>query len=65
MAPRLGGAGEGERHGVLQLVAKPVGTAGLIERRAGPDATGKRLVEQPAIEHDVHRAVRGPDLNGA
>ena len=41
----------GKRHAVLQLVAKAVGAAGLIEGRARPNAAGERLVEQPAIEH--------------
>ena len=46
-----------ERHAILQLVAKAIGSAGLIEGRAGPNAAGESLVEQPAIEHEVHRAV--------
>ena len=46
-----------ERHAVLQLVAEAVGAARLVEGRARPDAAGERLVEQPAVEHDVHRAV--------
>ena len=54
-----------QRHHVLELVAKPVGAAGLIERRARPDAAGQRLVEQPAVEHDVHGAVGRPHLDRA
>ena len=57
--------GCGERHAVLQLVAKTVGAAGLIERRARPNTACERLVEQPAIEHEVHRAVRRLDLDRA
>ncbi len=47
----------GERHAVLQLVAEAVGAARLVEGGAGPDAAGERLVEQPAVQHDVHRPV--------
>ena len=50
-------SGSDERHAVLQLVAKAVGAARLIERRAGPDAAGERLIEQPAVQHDVHRPI--------
>jgi hypothetical protein len=38
------GLGDGERHHVLKLIAKPVRAAGLIERRPRPHATGQRLV---------------------
>ena len=55
---------EGQRHAVLQLVAEAVGAAGLIERRARPDAAGEGLIQQPAVEHDVHRAVRRFHLDG-
>ena len=43
-----------ERHHVLELIAKAIRAARLIKRRARPDATGERLIEQPAIEHNVH-----------
>ena len=35
----------GQRHAVLQLVAKAIGTARLVEARAGPDAAGQRLIQ--------------------
>ncbi len=47
-----------ERAHVLQLVSKPVSAARLIEGRPRPHAARKRLVEQPAIEHYIHRRVR-------
>ena len=59
------GPGGGKRHAVLQLVAKAIGAAGLIERRARPNPARERLVEQPAIEHEVHRAVGSLDLDRA
>src|SRR4029453_7424029 len=59
------GRGDGERHHVLKLIAKPIRAAGLIERRPRPDATGQRLVQQPAIEQNVQSAVRCPDLHRA
>ena len=58
-------AGGRQRHAVLQLVAEPVGAARLVERRARPDPAGQGLVEQPAVQHDVHRAVRRLHLHRA
>ena len=55
----------GQRHAVLQLVAKTVGAACLIECRTGPDAAGQRLVQQPAVQHDIHRTIRRLHLDGA
>ena len=52
------GLRHGERHHVLQLVAEAVGAARLVERRARPDAAGERLIEQPAVEQQVHRRDR-------
>ncbi len=52
-------------HPVLKLVAETVSAACLIKRRSRPHATGERLIEQPAVEHDVHRPVRCAHLNGA
>ena len=46
-----------ERHAVLQLVAEAIGAARLVECRASPDAAGQRLIQQPAVQHDVHRPV--------
>ena len=42
---------------VLELIAEPVGAAGLVERRPRPHPARERLVSEPAVEHDVHRAV--------
>ena len=55
----------GKRHAVLQLVAEAVGAARLVERRARPDAAGQRLIQQPAVQHDVHRPVRRLHLHRA
>ena len=57
--------GHREGHHVLKLIAKAVGAAGLIERRPRPDATGERLVEQPAVEQHVHGPVRRRHLDRA
>ena len=43
----------------------PYAPPGLIEGGSGPDPAGERLVEKPAVEHDVHGAVRRLDLDGA
>ncbi len=55
--------GDREREDVLELVAEAVGTTRLVERRSCPQPAGQRLVEQPAVEQDVHRPIRGPDLD--
>ena len=54
-----------ESHHVLELVAKAKGTAGLIEGRSRPESTRERLVEKPAVEHQVERRVRGAHLQRA
>ncbi len=43
---------------VLQLVAEAERAARLVEARAAEDARREALVEQPAVEHQVHRAAR-------
>ena len=48
--PRLG---VDERHRVLELVAEAIGAAALVQRGAPPHAAGERLVQGPAIEHQV------------
>ena len=57
------GAGEGQGHAVLQLITETVGTTGLIERGTRGDPAGQCLIEQPAIEHDIHGAIGGRDLH--
>ena len=52
-----------QRHDVLELVAEAVRAARLVERRPRPEPAGQRLVEQPAVEQDVHRPVGRPDLD--
>ena len=54
-----------ERHHVLKLVAKAVGAARLVARRPRPDPAREGLVEEPAIEQKVHRAIGRPHLNRA
>jgi hypothetical protein len=56
--------GDCQGHHVLELIAKAVGTPGLIESGAGPDAAAERLIEEPAVQHDVHGAVGSADLDG-
>ncbi len=56
---------EDEGHAVLHLIAEAVGAAGLIEGGARPDPAGDRLIEQPAVEHDVHRTIRRLHLHRA
>ena len=61
MLAREQGLSRGERHAVLQLIAEAVGAAGLIKSGARPDSATQRLVQQPTVEHDVHRPVGGLD----
>ena len=49
--------GPGERHRVLQLVAKAVGAAGLVEAGPRPEPAGDRLVQQPAVDHRVEERI--------
>ena len=65
MLARHRGPAEGQRHAILQLVAKSVGPAGLIEPGPRPDAAGQRLVQQPAVQHHIHRPVGRADLHRA
>jgi hypothetical protein len=37
----------------------------LVEGRARPDPAGERLVEQPAVEQQVHRPIGRLDLDDA
>jgi hypothetical protein len=56
---------DSERHRVLQLVAEADRAARLVVARARPDAAGQRLVDQPAVQHDVERVVGRAHLHGA
>ena len=51
------GRGVQQRRDVLQLVAEAEGAARLVEAGAAPDAAAERLVEQPAVQHQVERRV--------
>ena len=53
----LGGCCDRQRHHVLQLVAKTVRAAGLVEACAREQPASARLVEQPAIQDEVRRDV--------
>ena len=57
------GRGMDQRHHVLQLVAEAKRAAGLVERRAAPDAARQALVQQPAIQQQVHGGIRRVDLH--
>src|SRR3990172_1529504 len=50
-----GGQNVNKGQHVLQLIAKTIGSARLVEARAPPDPTAKRLVEQPPVQEQVHR----------
>ena len=47
----------GQRHRVLQLVAKSVRTPGLVEAGPRPQAARHRLVQQPAVHQGVEQRV--------
>ena len=48
---------------ILQLVAEPVGTPRLVERRPRPQSAGQGLIDQPMVQHDVHRPIRRAHLD--
>ena len=56
---------DGKRHAVLELIAKAVCAAGLIESGSRPDAAGECLIQHPAIEDDVQGPVRRFHLDRA
>ena len=49
---------------VLELIAKAVGAAGLVKRRPRQVTATKRLVQQPAVQQQVHGLVRRAHLHG-
>ena len=53
MFARDGRAARQQGAGILQLIAEAIGATGLVEARSCPHAAGKRLIEQPAIDHDI------------
>jgi hypothetical protein len=57
LGPRLCRSAVDQRHHILQLIAKPVRSAGLVKRRAGPHPASQDLVDQPAIDHEVDAAI--------
>jgi hypothetical protein len=54
-----------QRHRVLQLIAEAESAAGLVVAAARPQATGDRLVQQPAVGQQVQGTVRRLDLDRA
>jgi len=50
-------------HRVLQLVTEAVGARCLVVADAGQHPACHRLIQQPAVDHHVERAVRGADLH--
>ena len=63
MRPRHFGPTKGQGHAILQLIAKSVGAARLIKPGTGPDPAGQCLIQQPAVQHDIHRPVGRGDLH--
>src|ERR1043165_2287133 len=57
--------GMDQRHHVLQLVAKSVGTAALIKASAAPVAATQCLIQKPAVRHRIHRWIRCIDVDRA
>src|ERR1022692_1186204 len=65
MVSRHGRLRYSQRHHVLKLIAKAVCAAGLVECRSRPHAAGESLIEQPAVQHDIHGTIGGFHLNRA
>src|SRR5262244_3758709 len=49
-------------HYILQLVPKAISSAGLIKRRAGPNAASQNLINKPAVYHQVHTRIGRGDM---
>ena len=56
---------DAQRHHVLELIAEAVRAAQLIKSCARPYAAAQRLIEQPAIEQQVHARIGRRDLHCA
>src|SRR5438477_2760320 len=54
-----------KRHYVLKLITETVCAACLVESCPSPDAASESLIEQPAVQQNVERAIRGLHLHGA
>src|SRR3954453_3783702 len=52
-----------ERHTVLELVTEPICSTRLIKAGTGPNTTSDRLIEEPAVQHDIHRPIGRLDLH--
>ena len=63
--PNESGSRQQQRQRILQLIAEPERAARLVESRSSPDPARQRLVEQPAVQHQVHRTIRRPDVDYA
>ena len=50
-------------HHILKLVTEPISAAGLVERGPSPEAAGQRLVQQPAVQQDIHTRIGGLHLS--
>ncbi|MCY1520015.1 hypothetical protein D9M68_547810 [compost metagenome] len=49
---------------VLELVAKSIGAAGLVEPCSRPDTASQHLIEQPAVHHEVEGRIWRSDRDG-
>jgi hypothetical protein len=63
LCPRFSWSAVNDGHSVLELVAETECSARLIKRRPAPHSTRESLVYEPAIQHQVQRRVRRPDLD--
>ena len=52
-----------QRHGVLELIAKTKGAAGLVKACARPQAARQGLVEQPAVGENIEGWIWRFDVN--
>src|SRR5436305_15303122 len=54
-----------ESHDILQLIAKSVGAARLIKRRATPQPATQCLIHQPAVQQKIRGQLRSFYFNRA
>src|SRR5919109_4255464 len=65
MRSHLRGICEEQCEHVLQLIAKAEGATRLIEPRSAPEPGRDCLIEEPAVQHQIHRRVRRSDFDCA
>src|SRR5260370_34181772 len=65
VSPHALWGGVHEREDILELIAESERTARLVKCRPPEEARGHALIEEPAVEHDVHGGTGRSHADGA